>query len=145
MSYLPASLILLADPSQTEREMYCEYLRWSGYRVELCENGDDVLARTVAVHPDLVCVSFVLGATTGAQVCAALHADQRTAGIPIIILTTLTSEAQLAVARASRCEALLVKPCLPEQLRREAARLIARSQRARRRDIDGPVAGAPRG
>jgi len=67
---------------------------------------------------------------------------RRTAGIPVIILTTLTSERDMAVARASGCDALLVKPCLPEYLRDEAARLILRSQRARRRAVGGAVARA---
>jgi two-component system, cell cycle response regulator DivK len=140
--HLPASLILLADPSPTEREMYCEYLRWRGYRIELCGDGGDVFERALALQPDVVCLSFVMGATNGAQVCAALHGDRRTAGIPVIILTTLTSELDMAVARASGCDALLVKPCLPERLRDEAARLIVRSQRARRRAMSGAVARA---
>ena len=122
--------------------MYCEYLRWSGYRIELCANGGDVFARALDLHPDLVCVSFVMGPTTGAEVCAALHADRRTGGIPVIMLTTLTSEMHMAVARASGCEALLVKPCLPEQLREEAARLIVRSHRAQRRAAGGAVTRA---
>ena len=125
--------------------MYCEYLRWSGYRIEVCEDGNEVIARAVAVQPDLACVSFVMGATTGAQVCAALRADRRTAGIPTIILTTLTTEVEMAVARASGCDALLVKRCLPETLRAEAARLIVRSHRAQRRTVGDAVARVRRG
>ena len=68
---------------------------------------------------------------TGAELCAALHADARTARIPVIILTTLTTDIEMQTARASGCEALLVKPCLPEQLREEASRLIGESRRAR--------------
>jgi len=109
--------------------MYCEYLRWSGFRIELCEDGREAFARAVAVRPDLVCANFVMGPATGAALCAALHADQRTADIPVIILTTMTTDVELAAARASGCESLLVKPCLPEQLRDEADRLIAAARR----------------
>lgn len=109
--------------------MYCEYLRWSGFRIEQCEDGREAFDRALVVHPDLVCASFVMGPATGAQLCVALHADQRTADIPVIILTTLTTDVEMAMARASGCDALLVKPCLPEQLREAAARLITAARR----------------
>ena len=118
--------------------MYSEYLSWSGFRVEQCEAGSEAFARTLAVHPDLVCASFVMSQGTGAELCAALHADARTARIPVIILTTLTSAVEMQRAIASGCEALLVKPCQPEQLRAEATRLIAESRRGDR----GPGRGA---
>jgi CheY-like chemotaxis protein len=114
-----------------------EYLRWRGFQVEECETGREAFERTLVVRPDLVCASLVMGGGTGAELCAALHADERTAHIPVIILTTLTTAIEMQAARASGCEALLVKPCLPEQLSAEASRLIAESRRARH--------GAPHG
>jgi two-component system cell cycle response regulator DivK len=132
VSHLSQSLILLAEPSPMEREMYAEYLQWSGFEVEPCEDGREAFARTLVVHPHLVCASFVMGGGSGAQLCAALHADRRTAHIPVIILTTLTSAFELQTARASGCEALLVKPCLPERLLAEVTRLIAKSRRRHR-------------
>jgi CheY-like chemotaxis protein len=132
VSSLAPSLILLAEPAPMEREMYCEYLRWRGFRIELCEEGRQAFERALVVRPDLVCASFVMSGGTGAELCAALHADQRTSRIPVIILTTLTSMLEMQIARASGCEALLVKPCLPEQLLAEATRLIAEARRSHR-------------
>lgn len=137
MSDLSQSLILLADPSPIEREMYAEYLRWCGFQVEQCRAGHEALARTLVVQPDLVCASFVMSGGTGAELCAALHADQRTSHIPVIILTTLTTALEMQAARASGCDALLVKPCLPKRLLAEATRLIAESRRTRRGRGDG--------
>jgi two-component system, cell cycle response regulator DivK len=128
VSHLSPPLILLADPSPVEREMYCEYLQWRGFEVEQCEAGREAFDRALVVRPDLVCASFVLGGGTGAELCAALHADVRTSHIPVIILTTLTTAIEMQAARASGCEALLVKPCLPEELLEQAARLIAGSR-----------------
>ena len=124
MSLGTPSLILLADPSPTEREMYAEYLSWCGFRVVQCEGGPEAFEKALTVCPDLVCASFVMRRGTGAELCAALHGDSRTSRIPVIILTTLTTAGDMQLARASGCEALLVKPCLPEELRAEAARLI---------------------
>jgi two-component system cell cycle response regulator DivK len=140
VSHLSQSLILIAEPSPIEREMYAEYLAWSGCDVEPCEEGHEAFARTLVVHPDLVCASFVMGGGSGAQLCAALHADCRTTHIPVIILTTLTSAVEMQIARASGCEALLVKPCLPERLLAEATRLIAESRRACRGSRDSRAA-----
>jgi CheY-like chemotaxis protein len=122
-----------------EREMYSEYLRWSGFHVEESDEGREAFERALAIRPDVVCASFVMGGGTGAELCAALHADERTSHIPVIILTTLTTAIEMQAARASGCEALLVKPCLPEQLLEEASRLIAESRRAHH----GPPHGRP--
>jgi two-component system cell cycle response regulator DivK len=121
-----------------EQEMYAEYLRWSGFQVELCERGRQAFERALVVRPDLVCASFVMSDGTGADLCAALRADQRTYHIPVIILTTLTSAIEMQTARASGCDALLVKPCLPEQLAAQATRLIADARRSHRghRNLD---------
>ena len=120
-----------------EREMYGEYLRWSGLQVEESEAGREAFERALALLPDLVCASFVMDGGTGAELCAALHADERTRHIPVIILTTLTTAIEMQTARASGCDALLVKPCLPEQLLEEASRLIAASRRAHHRPPPG--------
>jgi two-component system cell cycle response regulator DivK len=145
VSQLSPSLILLAEPSPTEREMYAEYLRWSGFHVESCEAGREAFAKALALHPDVVCASFVMADGTGAELCAALHADQRTSRIPVIILTTLTTAVEMQVARASGCDALLVKPCLPERLLEEATRLITASRHPHGRPRLRRAAGQPRG
>jgi CheY-like chemotaxis protein len=107
-----------------ELEMYSEYLQWRGFRVEVSDNGADAFAKAIAVRPDVVCASLVLAERDGAELCAALHADERTRHIPVIVLTTLTGDADLAKARTSGCNALLIKPCLPEVIAAEATRLI---------------------
>jgi DNA-binding NarL/FixJ family response regulator len=112
-----------------------------GHESFLNEGGRACKRRPVAAELKRS-LPHMMGPTTGAEVCAALHADRRTAAIPVIMLTTLTSEMHIAMARASGCEALLVKPSLPEQLREEAARLIGRSQRAQRLTVGGAVARA---
>jgi two-component system, cell cycle response regulator DivK len=127
------SLILLADPSPVQREMYSEYLRWSGFRVEQCEAGLEAFKRSLVLKPDLVCASFVMDRGSGVELCAALHADARTSHIPVIILTTMTTTLEMQKAMSAGCDALLVKPCLPEHLAAEAARLIAESRRRDRR------------
>jgi CheY-like chemotaxis protein len=122
-------LVLLADPRVDELEMYSEYLRWRGFRVAVSDNGADALTKAIAVRPDLVCASLVLAERDGAELCAALHADERTRHIPVIVLTTLTADADLAKARTSGCDALLIKPCLPEVIAAEMTRLIEAARR----------------
>jgi two-component system, cell cycle response regulator DivK len=117
--------------------MYSEYLSWSGFRVEQCEAGREAFDRSLVVKPDLVCASFVMDRGGGAELCAALHADARTSRIPVIILTTMTTAIEMQKAIAAGCDALLVKPCLPEHLAAEAARLIAQSRRRNRRARQG--------
>jgi DNA-binding response OmpR family regulator len=109
--------------------MYAEYLLWRGFRVALSDNSAEAIAMAFELRPDLVCTSFVLGEQNGIELCAALNADERTTHIPVIIMTTRTTDADLGNVRNSGCQAVLIKPCLPKVLVTEAKRLITASRR----------------
>jgi DNA-binding response OmpR family regulator len=118
-------LLLLVEPRADEREMYGEYLTWRGFRVALTGDLRDGIIKARRIAPDLVCASIAIADDTAARFCAALHDRRRPRRTPLIILTTLTSDADLTLVRRSGCDTVLIKPCLPEALVTEARRLIA--------------------
>jgi len=53
-----APLILIADDNVDTREMYGQYLKVVGYRVETAKDGNEAIIKARALHPDLVVMDF---------------------------------------------------------------------------------------
>jgi CheY-like chemotaxis protein len=124
-------LILVAGLSRDAREMYQEFFLWSGWGVILAPNGLVAFDLAVTQQPDIVATSDRLRPRDGLLLCEQLHADPRTAHIPVVILTTATTTLDLQRARLSGCSTLLLQPTLPRVLLEQARRLIARARRTK--------------
>jgi DNA-binding response OmpR family regulator len=125
--------ILIAGISRDAREMYQEFFVWAGWRVVLAEESAGAFDLAAMEQPDIVATSDRLCPQTGLELCEQLHADTRTAHIPVMILTTATDALDRQRARAAGCALLLIQPTLPSALLAEARRVIGRARRARRR------------
>ena len=75
-------------------------------------NGDNAVARAVEVGPDVILLDVNLGQQDGATVLAALRADARTTGIPVLFLTANVRAADVARLRALGA-GVLAKPFDP--------------------------------
>lgn len=126
-------LILIAGISRDAREMYQEFFLWSGWGVVLAPNSLVAFDLAVAHQPDIVATSDRLRPRDGLLLCEQIHADPRTAHIPVVILTTATTTLDRQRARLAGCATLLLQPTLPRLLLAEARRLISRARRARDR------------
>jgi len=129
----PRHAILIAGLSRDAREMYQEFFTWSGWSVTVAADSRAAFDLAVASCPDVVATSNRLRPRSGLELCEQLHSDPRTAAIPVIILTTATSNLDRERARAAGCAVLLIQPTLPRLLLTESRRLVARARRARRR------------
>ena len=54
MSEQSQPLILVVDDYQDAREMYAEYLQFSGFRVAEARNGNEAVEQAFALKPDLI-------------------------------------------------------------------------------------------
>jgi two-component system, cell cycle response regulator DivK len=132
-------LILIAGISRDAREMYQEFFLWSGWGVVLAPNSLVAFDLAVSHQPDVIATSDRLRPRDGLLLCEQIHADPRTAHIPVVILTTATTTLDRQRARLSGCTALLLQPTLPRLLLTESRRLIARARRAKTRAEAGPA------
>ena len=132
-------LILIAGISRDAREMYQEFFRWSGWGVALAPNSLVAFDLAVSLQPDVLATSDRLRPRDGLLLCEQVHADPRTAHIPVVILTTATTTLDRQRARLAGCATLLLQPTLPSLLLAQARRLVARARRAKDRlDAEGP-------
>ncbi|MDP9151704.1 MAG: response regulator [Myxococcota bacterium] len=123
-------LVLLVDDFEDNRMMYAEYLSYSGYRVEQAANGEEAVALTKRLQPDVVVMDLSLPVMDGWEATRRLKADETTRHIPVIALTGHALAGHSREAKEAGCEAFLTKPCLPEKLAAAVQKLVEASPRS---------------
>lgn len=84
--------ILLVDDSKFLRLAVERALSRAGYSVSSAADGEEGLAMVRERMPDMVLLDMLLPKMTGLDVLKALKADPKTAPIPVIALTGLSSK-----------------------------------------------------
>lgn len=124
MSSETAPLILVVDDYQDAREMYAEYLQFSGFRVAEARNGNEALEQAFALKPDLILMDLSLPGMDGWEATRVLKADDRTKNIPVVALTGHALAGASEGAKKAGCDSFVTKPCLPDDLVVEVRRML---------------------
>jgi len=119
-----APLILVVDDYQDAREMYAEYLQFSGFRVAEARNGNEAVDQAFALRPDLILMDLSLPGKDGWEATRELKADDRTRHIPIVALTGHALAGASDGAKKAGCDSFVTKPCLPDDLVVEVKRML---------------------
>lgn len=120
-----APLVLVVDDFQDNREMFAEYLAFSGFRVAEAATGREALDRAFELIPDLILMDLSLPEIDGWKATRFLKNDPRTKQIPIVALTGHALAGHSREAKDAGCDAFLTKPCLPDTLVAEIRRVLA--------------------
>ena len=118
--------VLLVDDYPDAREMYCEYLEFSGFEVVEAANGLEALQRAGEESPDIILMDLSLPIMDGWEATRRLKADPRTADIPVVALTGHALSGISEGARKAGCDAFVTKPCLPDDLVKEIRKVLDR-------------------
>jgi two-component system, cell cycle response regulator DivK len=92
--------------------------------VDQAENGAEALAKAIAIRPNIIITDTRLPVIDGYDLCALLRRDPSTRATPIVVVTGDALEADQRRAKNAGANTVLVKPCLPERLLSEVARLL---------------------
>ena len=117
-------LILVVDDYQDAREMYAEYLQFSGFRVAEARNGNEAVEQAFALKPDLILMDLSLPGMDGWEATRRLKADEATRRIPIVALTGHALAGASEGAKRAGCDSFVTKPCLPDDLVVEVRRML---------------------
>jgi CheY-like chemotaxis protein len=117
-------LILVVDDYEDARQMYAEFLSFSGFEVVEAQSGAEALEIAREVVPDVILMDLSLPGMDGWEATRRLKADERTSHVPVIALTGHALAAYSEGARRAGCDAFVTKPCLPEALVAEVRRLL---------------------
>jgi two-component system cell cycle response regulator DivK len=117
-------IVLVVDDFADNREMYSEYLTFSGYEVIEAKNGAEAVEAAHERMPDIIIMDLSLPVMDGWEATRQLKADERTRRIPIVALTGHALAGHSKGAKEAGCDSFLAKPCLPDQLVAEIRRML---------------------
>jgi two-component system response regulator VicR len=100
--------ILVVDDEQSLRYVLQSVLEKEGYEVVLASDGEEAVRLAEREKPHLIILDAGMPDPSGIKTCAALKANQRTRGIPIILATGFTQS--LAEALQLGVDDLVTKP-----------------------------------
>jgi CheY-like chemotaxis protein len=84
-------LALVIDDSMLIRHTVCRFLESRGFKVETATNGIAALELLELVRPDLIVTDLEMPKFSGYQLIDRLKANEKTAGIPILVLAAKPS------------------------------------------------------
>jgi PAS domain S-box-containing protein len=126
-----AARVLVADDNADMREYLVRLLRSAGYRVDSVTDGQAALEAVRADAPDLVVSDVMMPRLDGLELVAALRADQRTAGVPVLLLSARAGQDAAIEGLEAGADDYLVKPFASAEL---LARIRATVELARLRN-----------
>lgn len=120
-----APLVLLVEDFVDAREMYRDYLEFSGFRVETAGDGREAIEKARACRPDLVLMDLSLPGIDGWEATRILKGDPDTRDMPIVALSAHAMAPEGQRASDAGCDGFIAKPCLPHELVAEITRFLA--------------------
>jgi CheY-like chemotaxis protein len=124
--------VLLVEDDVDGRRMYAAWLMGAGFNVHQAHNGLQALERAFDSTPDVVVTDLNIPGIDGFELTRRLKQDPRTSSIPVLAVTGYAAFASDPDrARRAGCDAVLPKPCSPDEL--EA--MIRSLMRARVREL----------
>jgi two-component system phosphate regulon response regulator PhoB len=124
--------IFVVDDEPDILELVRYNLDQHGYDVTCAISGEAALPQICSRLPDLLVLDLMLPGVDGLEVCRALKQDVQTAGVPILMLTARSEEADIVAGLELGADDYLTKPFSPRVL-------LARIKAVLRRQRTAPV------
>ena len=109
-------VILVADDNESNRELLTTMLDQEGYQVICVTNGRQALEQADGGSVDLALLDVVMPRPTGFEVCQAMKSKPETRLIPVVLLTSLHSDADRIHGIMCGADDFLSKPVNKHEL-----------------------------
>jgi two-component system cell cycle response regulator DivK len=119
-----ATLILLVEDNEMNRDMLSRRLRRRGYAVEVAVDGQEAIDKCKELEPALVLMDLSLPIIDGWTATRRLKSDPTTAGIPVIALTAHAMHGDREKAMDAGCDEYETKPIELDRLLEKMASLL---------------------
>ena len=126
-------LILVVEDFDDAREMYRDYLEFSGFRAETARDGREAIDKARALQPDLILMDLALPGIDGWEATRLLKGSPETSHLLIVALSAHALATEGERARAAGCDGFIAKPCLPSDLVEEIGNYLKSQPAARAR------------
>ena len=108
--------ILISEDERDIRDLISFTLNYNGHEVVVTTNGEEALAVTQNIQPDLVLLDIRMPRMTGYETCKQLKSNASTRDIPVIFLSAKGQEAEINLGYEVGAVEYIVKPFSPDQL-----------------------------
>jgi len=121
-------LILIIEDNEDTRFVFSAILNYDGYRIVEAANGRLGVACALAHLPDLIITDFDMPVMDGFAAARLIRADERTRGIPIMVVTGNDFTAEQHAEAITLFDCCFGKPMQPSQVLGAVQRLIGPPQ-----------------
>ena len=105
-----ARKILVVDDEGVLADTIAYNLEQEGYQVIIASDGASALSAVDSEHPDLIVLDIMLPGIDGLEVCRQLRREDKTATVPIIMLTAKSDEIDKVVGLEVGADDYVTKP-----------------------------------
>lgn len=120
--------ILIADDDPLLQALLRHKLSAAGYNVVQVANGAAALDAMQSAKPDIVVLDAMMPVMDGFETLMRIKADPATANTPVVMLTAIRRDADIAGGLALGAVDYLSKPFSPDELVLRLARLVPSSR-----------------
>jgi DNA-binding response OmpR family regulator len=119
--------VLVADDDPDIRELVVFKLEQAGHEVVGVADGQAAVAAAREVAPDIAIIDVTMPGVSGLDVCAALREDEKTARIPVVLLSARAHAGDRQTGLNAGAVAYVTKPFSPRELVARVESLLDRS------------------
>lgn len=102
--------VLVVEDDEKSRRLMRDLLAVHGYQVSEAVDGEDALRHVEAEPPDVILLDVMMPKLDGNEVCRRLKSDEKTAPIPVLLVTALHDRADRLRGIASGATDFISKP-----------------------------------
>ncbi len=121
--------ILVVEDDRDIADLVGRALEKAGYTTEILSSGRDAVATIATRPPDLLVLDLMLPHVDGLEICRAVRSQEKTAAIPIIMLTARGDESERIVGLEIGADDYMGKPFSPNELVARVRALLRRANR----------------
>lgn len=126
--------VLVVEDEKDIRELVCHHLGREGFKPTGVADAETALAQIQLRVPDAILLDLMLPGMQGLELCKILRRRDRTASVPILILTAKGEEIDKLIGFELGADDYVTKPFSPREL-------VARLRAVLRRAEEGPAKG----
>jgi DNA-binding response OmpR family regulator len=111
-----AKRILVIEDYLSTARFLTYTLEQEGFQTSVARNGIEGLRKAQEEKPDLIILDVMLPGLDGFELCRRLRADEKTAKLPVLMLSAKVQEVDKTTGLKMGADMYMSKPALPEKI-----------------------------
>jgi DNA-binding response OmpR family regulator len=121
-------MLFAVDDEADILELITIHVRKAGFLIKTFNRAEPLLKVLAEEIPDLIILDLMLPDLDGLEICKRLKKDERTAAIPVLILTAKGDETDVVLGLELGADDYMVKPFSPKELVARVHAILRRRQ-----------------